>query len=158
MSRRHSVRGRRAAWVLLAVFVMAGCASLKPGFEEPSVKVTAFRPLPSEGLAPRFEIGLRVVNPNPDPLKLRGMSYRVFLDDYEIVEGVANELPEVPAYGEADLKVLANVSLFDGIRLVNDLLSKPRDQVSYRLQAKLDIGAMLPAIRVEEKGQLGAPQ
>ena len=140
-------------WVLLA----AGCATLRPDFETPSVNVVSFRALPSKGFAPRFEIGLRVLNPNSFELGLQGMSYKVFLDDYEVVEGVASELPVVPAYGEADIKVLAAVSLLDAMRLVNDRLQKPRGQVEYRLQAKLDVGTLIPAIRIEETGILGAP-
>ena len=140
-------------WLLLA----AGCATLRPDFETPSVNLVSFRALPSEGIAPRFEIGLRVLNPNSFDLGLQGMSYKVFLDDYEVVEGVASELPVVPAYGEADIKVMAAVSLLDAVRLVNDRLQKPRGHVEYRLQAKLDVGTLIPAIRIEETGILGAP-
>lgn len=149
---------RRALLAGLGLLAITGCAPLRPGFETPSVRLVSLRALPGESFAPRFELGLRVLNPNPDPLKLRGMSYRVFLDDFEVVEGAASELPQVPAYGEADFKVLASVSLFDGIRLVNDILARPRDQVEYRVRAKLDIGALLPALRVEETGRLGAPR
>lgn len=140
---------------MLLALGLSACATLRPDFETPAVQVTSFRPLPGEGLAPRFEIGLRVTNPNADELKLRGLSYKVLLDDYEVVQGVANELPVVPGYGAADIKLLASVSLLDGMRFVNQLLQKPAGQVDYRLQAKLDVGALLPAIRVEESGKLG---
>lgn len=135
-------------WVCLA----AGCASLRPDFEAPSVSVTSFKPVASQGLAPRFEIGLRVVNPNAAKLNMRGMSYRIFLNDYEVVEGAANELPIVPAYGEAEFNVIATVGLIEGIRFVNDLLQKGSGQVIYRFQTKLDVGTMSPAIRIEKTG------
>ena len=140
-------------WLLCA----AGCATpLRPGFEQPSVKVTAFRPLPTEGLAPRFEITLRVVNPNSFDLVLRGLSYKAFLDDYEIIDGATTALPLLPAYGEADIELAASVSLLEGLRFLNNLLQKPKDQLRYRLQAKLDIGTLFPALRIEESGVLGA--
>jgi LEA14-like dessication related protein len=142
-------------FLLLAVGILSACATMKPSFETPTVQVVSFRPLPSEGLAPRFEIGLRVVNPNPDALKLRGMSYDVSLDDYRVVEGAASELPVVPAYGEADINLTAAVSLVDAMRFVNGLIGRTDRQVEYRLRAKLDVGALLPAIRIEEKGLLG---
>lgn len=135
-------------WICLG----AGCATLRPDFEKPSVTVTSFMPLASQSLSPRFEIGMRVVNPNAAKLNLRGMSYKVFLNDYEIAEGAANELPAVPAYGEAEFKVIATVGLMEGIRFVNDLLQNKQGQVAYRLQTKLDIGAMSPAIRIEKTG------
>lgn len=135
-------------WICLC----AGCTTLNPGFEKPSVSVTSFKPLTLQGLTPRFEIGMRVVNPNATKLNLRGMSYKIFLNDYEIVEGAANELPVVPAYGEAEFSVIAAVGLIDGIRFVNDLLQNKSGQVAYRFQTKLDIGAMAPAIRAEKSG------
>jgi LEA14-like dessication related protein len=135
-------------WLGLA----AGCTTLHPGFETPSVNVTSFKPLPSQSFTPRFEIGMRVVNPNSTSLNLRGMSYKVFLNDYEVVEGAANELPVVPAYGEAQFNVIATVSLMEGMRFVQDMLKNANGQVDYRLQVKLDVGAMIPVIRIEKTG------
>lgn len=139
---------------LLLLTLSTGCATLRPDFEEPSVDVVSVRALPSGDVLPDFEIGLRVVNPNATELKLRGMSYKLLLNDREVVKGVANELPVVPAYGEAQFKLLASVSLIDGFGLVNDLLRQSRENLDWRLIAKLDIGALLPAILVERKGML----
>lgn len=131
---------------------VAGCAPLRPDFETPSIGVTSFKPLPSQGLIPKFEVGLRVVNPNATKLNLRGMSYRIFLNDYEVVEGAVSELPEVPAYSEIEFNVVATVGLIEGIRFVNDLLQNTSGQVAYRFQTKLDIGVATPAIRIEKTG------
>lgn len=131
----------------------AGCTTLRPDFEKPSVSVTSFKPLTDQGLTPRFEIGMRVVNPNATKLNLRGMSYKIFLNDYEVVEGAANELPAVQAYGEAEFNVIATVGLMEGIRFVNGLLQNKSGQIAYRFQTKLDIGAMTPAIRIEKTGR-----
>lgn len=138
----------------LTVFLVAGCTTLRQDFEAPSVDVTSFRLLPSQSLTPRFEIGMRIVNPNAVKLNLRGMSYKVFLNDYQVVEGAANDLPVVPAYGDAEFKVTATVGLIESMRFVNDMLQNAGGQVAYRLKAKLDIGAMVPAIRVEKTGSL----
>jgi LEA14-like dessication related protein len=139
---------------LLMLSLSTGCATLRPDFEQPSVDVVSVRALPSGDLLPNFEIGLRVVNPNATELKLRGVSYKLLLNDYEVVKGVASELPVVPAYGEAQFTLLASVSLIDSFGLVNDLMRQSRGDLNWRLLAKLDIGALLPAILVEEKGTL----
>jgi len=141
--------------IVIVTVLAAGCATLRPDFETPAVDVTGLRMLPSNALSPRFEIGLRVVNPNPDALKLRGIAYTVFLDDFELVQGAASELPSVPAYGEAEFDVLAVVSVMQCVRLLEDLMRRPRDALEYRVAAKLDVGALLPAVRVEETGRLG---
>jgi LEA14-like dessication related protein len=136
----------------ISSFLVAGCSTLHPNFETPSVTVTSFKLLPSQSLTPRFEIGMRVVNPNSAELNLRGMSYKVFLNDYEVVEGAANALPVVPASGEAEFHVIATVGLIEGMQFVNDMLQNARGQVAYRLQSKLDIGPMTPSIRIEKTG------
>jgi len=135
-------------WMILA----AGCATLRPDFVTPSVNVTSFKPLSSETFTPRFEIGMRVVNPNSSALNLRGMSYKLYLNDFEVVEGAANGLPEVPAYGEAEFKIIATVGLIEGVHFVNDLLQNARSKVDYRLQARLDVGAMVPVIPIVKSG------
>lgn len=149
-------RGMNRGFLLIVLclwaFVGAGCASLRPDFEKPSVGITSFRPLASQGFTPRFEIGIRVVNPNAAELSLRGMSYKISLNGYAVVEGAANELPVIPAYGEAEFTVVATVALIEGIRFVNELLRNASGQIAYRLQTKLDVGAMAPAIRLEQTG------
>ena len=86
--------------------------------------------LPSPNLMPRFEIGMRIVNHNATELSLRGISYKVLLNDFQVVEGAANDLPVVPAYGQATFNVTATVGLAEGMRFVNDMLKNGRDQVA----------------------------
>ena len=95
---------------------------------------------------------MRVVNANATKLSLRGMSYKIFLNDYEVVAGAANDLPVVPAYGEVEFKVIASVGLIEGIRFVDDMLRNTPSEIAYRIHTKLDIGAMNPAIRIDKTG------
>ena len=156
MSNRFSAALRRTARLVVAIaaLVAASCTSLRPGFETPSVTVNSFRMLPSPGAVPRFEIGLEVTNPNREPLKLAGVSYSVRLDGQEFVKGVSNLLPVIPAYGSGDVTLTATPNLLTGARLIADLMSGPRDSVSYTLEAKLDVGAFIPAIRVRDTGEI----
>lgn len=58
----------------LLVLLLAGCASLNPYPERPTLSVTSLQLAPeSSGRAPAFRVGLEVVNPNPRPLPLRGI-------------------------------------------------------------------------------------
>lgn len=125
---------------------------MRPGFEAPSVDVTSFTLQPSQGLAPSLLIGMRIVNPNAESLNLRGMSYKVFLNDHPVVEGAANDLPVVPAYGNAEFKVTAAIGLVESVRFVNDMLQNAHGQIAYRFEARLDLGAMTPNVRVEKSG------
>jgi len=59
---------------------------------------------------------------------------------------------ELNLYGEAGFYVIATVGLIGGMQFVNDMLQNANGQVAYRLQCKLDIGAMTPSIRIEKTG------
>ena len=74
--------------LVLAVFTVTACATLRQDFETPAVNVSAIRPLPSDSLVPRFEIVLHIVNPNRSPLRLQGIAYTLALDGHDrVVQG-----------------------------------------------------------------------
>jgi LEA14-like dessication related protein len=144
----------RSLLLAAAGLTLSGCAVLRGGLETPNVTVSSFRVLPSEGMLPAFEVGLRIINPNSVALNLRGVSYTVSLDGNEIIKGVANNLPVIEAYGEGEIKLTAAANMFAGMRLVRDLLSNNKDRFDYALEAKLDVGKLLPAIRVTDSGSI----
>ncbi|MEQ8205846.1 MAG: LEA type 2 family protein [Woeseia sp.] len=143
-----------SALLLLVVLLLPACAGLRPGFETPSVTVSSFRALPSQGAMPNFEIGLQVTNPNAVALNLRGVTYGVSLGGYELIKGVGNDLPVIEAYGQGEFKLTASANLLAGMRLLGNLMSGPKDSVPYEFEAKLDIGALRPAIRVKDSGSI----
>ena len=147
---------RRARIIaLLAVFVSAvGCAGLEPGFEAPTVGVSSFRVLPSERVAPRFEIGLHIVNPNRSELKLEGIVYSVTLEGHKILTGASNELPVIDAYSEGDVTLTATADLLSSISLLASMMKQPQDTFTYELDARLDIGNLRPKVHVQEKGEI----
>jgi LEA14-like dessication related protein len=140
--------------IVAMVVTISACTGLRPGFETPTVTVNSFRALPSEGALPNFEIGLHVINPNPQALALRGVSYTVSLEGHELMKGVANDLPVIDAYGEGKFKLTAAANLFAGIGLITDLMRNSRETFNYSLEAKLDVGAFIPAIRIRDAGEV----
>lgn len=141
--------------VCQAIFVAVfGCATMEPGFETPTVGVSSFRVLPSEGVAPRFEIGLHIVNPNRSALKLEGIIYSVVLEGHKVLTGASSNLPVIGAYGEGDVTLTATADLLRSINLFASLMKQPQDTFTYELDAKLDIGSLRPRIHVQEKGEI----
>ncbi len=140
--------------LLAAATGVSGCAGMGSGYETPTVNVTTFRAIPSSGAVPSFEIGLRVINPNRTALELQGMSYTVRLDGYEVIKGVANQLPVIEAYGEGTFTVTASVSLLAGGRLLTELMSSPKDAFAYELEANLDPGGFARRIRIRDSGNV----
>lgn len=123
----------------------------------------SFRVAPSEGLAPRFLIGLRIINPNRDAINIRGLTYDVELEGRKLLTGVSANLGRVPGYGESDIELQAGLDLLGGLRLFNDLLADPRrERIRYTFRARLDVGGLTRMLTLEEDGELslmpGAPQ
>lgn len=145
---------RLSLFSVLLLGLLTGCALLQPAFETPEVRVTSVRMLPSETMAPRFEIGLHVINPNRTPLKLNGLTYSVNLEGFKVLSGVANDLPVIAGYGEGDVLVEATADLVSSLGLISELMQRPRETVTYDLNAKLDIGALLPSLRINQSGQI----
>ena len=147
-----------ARWTIVVALGVAGvlqaCTGLRPGYEAPTVTINSFRTLPSHGALPNFEIGLHVINPNREPLELRGVAYTVSLDSHELIKGVANDLPVIEAYGEGSFAVTASPNLFAGIRFVTGLINTSKESVRYELEAKLDVSTIQRTIRVSDSGEI----
>lgn len=142
----------------LPLLLLAACGSLTPGFQDPQVSITSFALAPeSSGIAPRFNIGIRVTNPNRVALPLRGISYEVEVEGNRILNGASPDLPTVGAYDTADFVIEATPDLFGGARLLGDLFARQRSNLGFTFRARIDTGSLLPAIRVEESGNFNLP-
>lgn len=148
---RHIVRP--AAVTILMVLSLWGCAGLTPDFEPPAVSISSFKALPGQGVVPRFEIGLHIINPNRSPLALKGVAYTISVEGHKILTGVANDLPTIEAYGKGDVLLEAGVDLFSSIMFFTGLAKGGRDEFNYSLAAKLDVGPLAPVIRVSREGR-----
>ena len=146
----------RSFWVLgLMGVLLSGCASLQTGFEKPQVNLTALRPLPSNGFEQRFEVQLRVVNPNSRALPIKGMSYSLFINDIELATGVSGDIPTIGAYQEVELTLPVSTQIISVLRLVSDVVSSGRDSVDYNLEARIETGmTLMPRFTVSESGSM----
>jgi len=140
--------------LMVCAMGLPGCAAGGPGYETPTVVVSSFRALPSDGIVPNFEIGLRVINPNSQALQLRGVAYSVSLGGHELIKGVGHDLPVIAAYSQGDIVLEASANLVAGIRLVSELINRPVEKLPYEFEAKLDAGAFRRAIRVRDSGEI----
>ena len=138
--------------LLFLLFFLSGCAGMQNGYDSPTVSLTSFRFIPSESIVPKFEIGLRIINPNRDALKLEGLFYTITIEDNKILSGVASELPIVEGYGEEDILLEAGVDVLGGAKLLQSLIHKPTNRFHYGFIAKLDLGPLQPPLRISEQG------
>lgn len=141
-------------FALLLGAVLSACATLSPDYEEPTVTLSSFRALPSEGMAPSFEIGLRILNPNAQSLDLQGIVYTISLNGYELVKGVGKDFPVIEGYTESDVKLTASANLLAGMRFVHNMMQSHDGSFEYEFKAKLDLGGLYPSIKIRETGNI----
>jgi len=135
----------------MLTLIMASCASLHPDYEQPTVTISSFKVVPQNGVLPTFDIGLRIINPNPDPINLRGVVYSVSIQGQELIKGVGKDYPQIDGYSQADIAISAVPNMFNGIRFITNLVEHPEDHLDYEFNAKLDTGALFSS-RVSETG------
>ena len=141
---------------LLAVLVamLVGCASLPSDLDPPKVSLESFRSLPAASGLPRFEIKLRVINPNKQPLDIAGISYSIELLDREVITGVANDIPAIEGYGEGVVTLEAGLQLLEILQLMTGLGVSRSDPLVYRFAAKIEFNGFMPTQRVQERGEI----
>jgi LEA14-like dessication related protein len=137
---------------LLAFSLLSACTTLNPDYEEPTVIMTAFRAVPTEGAMPSFEVGLRIINPNPTPLDLQGVVYSISLQGHELVKGVGKDYPQIEGYSEGNITLSASANLLRGIQFLAGMVKSPDKQLEYEFEAKLDVGGFFPSLKVSETG------
>lgn len=144
----------RLILALVMAVALGACAALGPNYEEPTVALSSFKALPSEGMIPAFEIGLRIINPNSQALNLEGIVYTVSLEGYELIKGVGKDFPVIEGYSEGTVKLTAAANLLTGIRFITDMMQSEGGPMKYEFKARLDLGGFYPSIRVKEAGDI----
>ncbi len=115
---------------LVALLALAACTRLG-GAEPPQVHLTDIRLLPGGLLEQRFQVDLRLGNPNDFDLELDGLTFEVELNDMPFARGLSNQSVTVPRLGEAQLRVVASTTLIDVVQQM--LVLGERSDLSYRI-------------------------
>jgi LEA14-like dessication related protein len=144
-----------AGSLIVCSLVLAGCSSLQPKLEQPTVKVAGLQLLPAQGLSQPIEVNLLIANPNDRDLTLRGMSYTVGIENFDVLSGVSDQLPTLTAYKETPVKVVVTANVLQLVRLIEHFgRNGVKENVNYNFSAKLDFSAWLPDLRINEKGSI----
>ncbi len=146
--RRLTALGAAAATASLA----AGCALLPWSASPPSVHLLSIERLQGEPLERRFELHLRIQNPNPKPIDFKGMALTLDLNNRTVGTGVTNAAGSMPAHGETLLKVAVTVSaLPETLRMLgfNDRL--PSGDLPYTLTGRFTGGTLERVLGTEAR-------
>ncbi|WP_353661595.1 LEA type 2 family protein [Hydrogenimonas sp. SS33] len=145
---------RRLFLLAISLLMLTGCSGLQPKKPELSVGINTFKMVPGDGLVPKFEIGLHVVNTSPVDVHIKGVVYKVYLEGRKVLVGAANHLPEIPAYSERELTVTGSPDLFETLGFFKDLMGGRKEAIRYVVDVVIDTGSFLPMIHTKKEGTL----
>ena len=143
---------RRQIFLIFIALLLAGCAGF--GLREPlRVSVAGMDPLPGEGMEARFNLTLRVQNPNEAVLDFDGVAVDLEVAGKDFASGVSDQRGSVPRFGETLIVVPVTVPATAIIRQMFSIVTagKPPSKFDYRLRGRLG-GA-----RFESEGELELP-
>lgn len=137
--------------------LLTACATILPSAKPPQINLINIKPLAAEGLEQRFSLTLKVSNPNDHSLAIKGMSYALRVEGFNLVSGVASGLPEIPAYDTKVVEIEAATNLINGMRFIQQLVTHQnlKDSLSYSLEADIDLeNLLMPSISVVHEGKV----
>ena len=132
---------RQRLGLLACTAVLAACASLKPAVQTPRVGLTDLEVVDFGVFEQRYRLQLRVQNPNPGTLRIRGMDYTLHINDQEFARGVSDQPVTIPAFGEAQVEIELVSSLAGVVAQLNELGKQGGDRLPYRLTGRVTIGS-----------------
>lgn len=147
-----------AVSLLLCLLLATGCARLLRETEAPLVTLRAIQLQEMTLFEQRYQLQLRVQNPNDFDIPLEGLRCTLYINDREFAEGVGATNVTLPRFGDVlvPVNVVSNLQrVLEQLRSSGDAAAKP---VSYRLVGKLSVEGYLTALPFEYKGEFDLRQ
>lgn len=120
-------------WLAAALAATAGCALMRRHVEKPRVSLASVDIVSLGLFEQRFQLGLRVQNPNDFPIRLAGLDYQVAVNGERFASGVSDTAARIPASGESVVKVPVTASLLDTAQQLLRWRDNPPDSLRYAL-------------------------
>jgi LEA14-like dessication related protein len=116
------------------VVLMASCSTMPKDFETPRVNIADLTPKDMAIFEQRFDVKLRIQNPNNVELSINGLRFDIELNEREFANGMSGQRVTVPRFGSEVVDVEVFTTLASFLRQVQDLNAGTGQKVRYRLK------------------------
>jgi LEA14-like dessication related protein len=132
----------RRTWIAIPLLaLMASCTTVPQGFEAPIVTIADLTPKEMAIFEQRFDVKLRIQNPNDQDLSINGLRFDIQLNEHDFGNGMSGQRVAVPRFGSqvVDVEVLTTLASF--LRQVQELNAGGGQRVRYRLKGTAFVDA-----------------
>ena len=144
--------------VLLAgVLALGACASLPGKTEPPRVSLIGLNLLSMELFEQRYQVRLRMKNPNDFELPVRGLDFRLDINGEAFADGVSNQAVTVPAFGEQVVELEVSSNLLQVFRQLQSLQHKRAPGLAYRITGRVAVGSYGQRLPFDYSGEFALP-
>ncbi|MEX5568414.1 LEA type 2 family protein [Pseudomonas syringae] len=125
----------------LILFGLSGCSLLSfDRAQEPEVHLLKVQVVKARLTQQDFKLYFEVDNPNEDSLLVRGLKYKITLNDMVLVDDTFSDWFVVDGNSRKTFVVPIRTNLWRYARYIAQLLKKPDELVHYQLDGKLKTG------------------
>ena len=142
--------------LLLLCVATGGCATGGSLVQSPSVDLTSVEVSDMNFTQQTFLLGFSVNNPNPFPIPVKAVSYRVRLNNENFAGGETQSDFTVPASGDGDFVISVDLDLLkSGAMLTSIVRSGMNDRVDYEVFGDLAVDIpLVPSLRFSNSGTI----
>jgi LEA14-like dessication related protein len=144
----------RAAFLVVAATLLAGCATMGTKLESPTVSLLNVQVLSTDMFAQKFRVRVKVENPNNLELKVKGIEYEILLMGDGFAEGNSSDQFLLPAKGEAEFDMVVTTNFVSSLgRLISRKGGGKLEDVDYEIVGQIFVDkGMLNKIPFNHKG------
>lgn len=128
------VRIRLRALLPLILVCLTACATVPSGIEPPKISIANIAPKDVAVFEQRFDVQLRIQNPNNQELEINGLRCDIELNDKEFGNGMSGQQVKIPRFGSEVVNVEVITSLGSFLRQFQELNKSGVGKVRYRLK------------------------
>jgi len=139
--------------VIAFAVALSGCALLRMvDAQPPRVSVSSLALVDASLFEQRFEVGLRLQNPNDFPLPITGMDYTLHLNGEQFASGMTPSTVTVPSLGEKVVSVTVSSNLLSTLAQLRRWRKDPPDRLDYRIDGQLRVEGLPARLPFEHAG------
>ncbi len=134
------IENLRNYFLLFAAVSLSACAGTGTVIDSPRVELTGVELTSANFRRQTFLLRFDVSNPNPFPLPVKAVEYRVDFDDEKFAGGKTQGSFTIPARGDDSFAISVDLDILSTATHLNSLLSGGfRENVSYELRGSLAV-------------------